>query len=176
MNCLTPTERTALVVGIEPGLKRLARKWAGCLGPSHLDDAFQVGWLAAWKAAELWDPALGYQSFLAWCYRPVRWAVLGYVGRELAHLQVKGERANREVDRPDRDLERAEVAVWVRAAVARLGYEERAVVELRYGLGDRHEYTQAAAGRVFGLSHQWAFLAERRALGRLRELLEVPCG
>jgi RNA polymerase sigma factor (sigma-70 family) len=69
----------------------------------------------------------------------------------------------------DEEIEQVLVAMRESLEIAMRGltYRQRAVIRLRFGLGDGHSYTLRAAGRVFGLSNELIRSVERKALRRL---------
>jgi RNA polymerase primary sigma factor len=71
-------------------------------------------------------------------------------------------------DRPDLHAERAGAAVAVGAVLAVLPYRERAVVEMRFGLGDGHQYSADDVAAVVGGTADEVLQAEADAVSRLR--------
>ena len=55
-------------------------------------------------------------------------------------------------------------------ALATLGYRERLVIELRYGLGDREPHTLDQIARRFGVNRDRIRQIENRSLIKLRRL------
>ncbi len=53
-------------------------------------------------------------------------------------------------------------------ALRSLGYREREVIRLRYGLGDGHSYTLEDVGRIFGVSRERIRQIETKALKKLQ--------
>ena len=76
-------------------------------------------------------------------------------------------------DGPERLLARASLAVAVRAAVGRLGAQQRAVIETLYlsADADGDDRRKAAVGRAEGVSRARVWQVERAALERLRGAL-----
>jgi DNA-directed RNA polymerase sigma subunit (sigma70/sigma32) len=70
-------------------------------------------------------------------------------------------------------LARASLAVAVRAAVGRLGAQQRAVIEALYlsADADGDDRRKAAVGRAEGVSRARVWQVERAALERLRGVL-----
>lgn len=74
---------------------------------------------------------------------------------------------HREIDplqRIDKDLLRSRIT----DALEKLDYRERAVIRLRYGLGDGEVYTLESVGKVFGVTRERARQIEMSALRRLK--------
>ena len=53
-------------------------------------------------------------------------------------------------------------------ALRQLGYREREVIRLRYGLGDGHAYTLEDVGRIFCVSRERIRQIENKALKKLQ--------
>jgi len=68
----------------------------------------------------------------------------------------------------DGDAAMAQLRVRILAALDGLSYRERAIVEMRFGLGDGHAYTLAETGYVFRLTRERVRQLQARALRRLR--------
>jgi RNA polymerase primary sigma factor len=68
----------------------------------------------------------------------------------------------------DGDAARAQLRARILAALDGLSYRERAIVEMRFGLGDGHAYTLAETGYVFRLTRERVRQLQARALRRLR--------
>lgn len=70
------------------------------------------------------------------------------------------------------ELERREEQEMIRRAVASLEEREREIIEMRYGMGGRREYTQKEAADALGISQSYISRLEKKILLRLREELE----
>lgn len=70
------------------------------------------------------------------------------------------------------ELNEREERVAVRAAVAELEPRERALIELRYGLGGAEELTQKEVAERMGISQSYISRLEKKILLRLREKIE----
>ena len=88
---------------------------------------------------------------------------------EAERSALEGRLADESAAMPDEALERADLAVVVRAAVAGLPARERAVVELV----DLREVPVAEAARRMGLSRQRVYQLRERALPKLRGALRL---
>ncbi len=66
------------------------------------------------------------------------------------------------------ELEKSEDERTVRQAVAELDTRERAIIEMRYGLGGRREMTQKEVAQRMGISQSYISRLEKRIIGRLR--------
>jgi len=66
------------------------------------------------------------------------------------------------------ELEKSEDERTVRQAVAELDARERAIIEMRYGLGGRREMTQKEVAERMGISQSYISRLEKRIIGRLR--------
>jgi len=56
----------------------------------------------------------------------------------------------------------------INTALDTLSYRERAILEMRYGLGDGYAYTLAEAGQVFRLTRERIRQLQARAVNKLR--------
>jgi RNA polymerase primary sigma factor len=61
----------------------------------------------------------------------------------------------------------------LRDALENLGYRERRVLELRYGLGGEHPRTLDEVGRTFNVTRERIRQIENRSLKKLQELAEA---
>jgi RNA polymerase primary sigma factor len=89
--------------------------------------------------------------------------------RELLVDHRSGERNEEE----DRQLMRDRIA----QSLSRLGYREREILKLRYGLGDGFCYRLEDVGYIFGVTRERARQLEQRALRKLRHdarIAELP--
>jgi DNA-directed RNA polymerase specialized sigma24 family protein len=128
---------------------------------AHLDHARDGATDAVLRAARQYDPSRGTFARQA----------ASYVARELSKLC--GRFAERDRDRPAfailRDEDAAtthEPSEWPTEAVARLTAVERLVVTLKY----KHGYSYREIGQIRWTSHNAAFKAIKRAMGRMRTL------
>ncbi len=66
------------------------------------------------------------------------------------------------------NIEKCEDEKIVRAAVASLGYREREIIELRYGLGGHHEMTQKEVADKLGISQSYISRLEKKIIKNLK--------
>ena len=70
------------------------------------------------------------------------------------------------------ELEQREEREMIRRAVSALDEREREIIEMRYGMGGKREYTQKEAADALGISQSYISRLEKKILLRLREDLE----
>jgi RNA polymerase sporulation-specific sigma factor len=85
-------------------------------------------------------------------------------GNELLLSEILGT----EEDSVTRGLEDDSERQMLREAVRRLGERERAIIELRFGLGKPREYTQKEVADAMGISQSYISRLEKRILSRLK--------
>ena len=85
-------------------------------------------------------------------------------GNELLLSDVLGS----DEDSVSRNMERSEDEKAVRAAVSELSERERHIIELRYGLSGKREYTQKEVADRLGISQSYISRLEKRIIERLR--------
>ncbi len=86
-------------------------------------------------------------------------------GNELLLSDVLGSEENS----VSRDLERSEDERIIREAVASLDEREREIIEMRYGVGGRREYTQKEIADKLGISQSYISRLEKKIIDRLKE-------
>ena len=89
-------------------------------------------------------------------------------GNELLLSDVLGNFDERISD----EIERAEERQTVRRAVATLDPREREIIELRYGLRGKREFTQKEVADLLGISQSYISRLEKRIIRRLRVEVE----
>jgi RNA polymerase sigma factor (sigma-70 family) len=70
---------------------------------------------------------------------------------------------------PEAEAVLPELRRRIDAALDRLSYRERGILEMRYGLGDGHAYTLAESGYVFHLTRERIRQLQARSLKKLRQ-------
>ncbi|MBE6563387.1 MAG: RNA polymerase sporulation sigma factor SigE [Ruminococcaceae bacterium] len=89
-------------------------------------------------------------------------------GNELLLSDVLGS----EEDSVSRDMEKSEDEKAVREAVSELSERERYIIELRYGLSGKREYTQKEVADMMGISQSYISRLEKKIIGKLRERIK----
>ena len=72
----------------------------------------------------------------------------------------------------DADLILTRLRQQIAAALGRLSYRERGILEMRYGLGDGFAYTLAEVGEVFRLTRERIRQVQAKAVRKLRKQAE----
>ncbi len=86
-------------------------------------------------------------------------------GNELLLSDILGS----EPDSVCRHIEETEERMLVRRAVKGLSERERTIVELRYGLGGKREFTQKEVADMLGISQSYISRLEKKIMKRLRK-------
>ncbi|CDC62751.1 rNA polymerase sigma factor [Clostridium sp. CAG:448] len=89
-------------------------------------------------------------------------------GNELLLSDILGDEENG----VSYELEQREEREMIRRAVSALDEREREIIEMRYGMGGKREYTQKEAADALGISQSYISRLEKKILLRLREDLE----
>ena len=89
-------------------------------------------------------------------------------GNELLLSDILGDEENG----VSYELEQREEREMIRRAVSALDEREREIIEMRYGMGGKREYTQKEAAEALGISQSYISRLEKKILLRLREDLE----
>ncbi len=89
-------------------------------------------------------------------------------GNELLLSDILGDEENG----VSYELEQREEREMIRRAVSALDEREREIIEMRYGMGGKREYTQKEAADALGISQSYISRLEKKILLRLRENLE----
>jgi len=69
---------------------------------------------------------------------------------------------------PDGEMALRELRAQIDSALDVLTYRDRAILEMRFGLGDGHAYTLAETGYVFQLTRERIRQLQAKALKKLR--------
>jgi len=69
---------------------------------------------------------------------------------------------------PDPDFVLDQLRQQINTALDTVSYRERAILEMRFGLGDGHAYTLAETGYVFKLTRERIRQIQNKALRKLR--------
>jgi RNA polymerase sigma-70 factor (ECF subfamily) len=128
--------------------------------PGEVEDAVAETFVRAWAGLPRYRDTGA--PFAAWLYGIAR-HVTADLWRGTTHSEARAEVPDRAVDHGDREEDRMDLAL----AVARLGEEQRTVIELKFLLGLSNEEVGRALGKSPGAVNalQW------RAMVALREIL-----
>jgi RNA polymerase sigma factor (sigma-70 family) len=137
------------------------------------EDVAQEAALGLLDAAEHFDPSRGLRlSSLAWACMRRRF---GVAYRRRSRLETGEQSLLAEVPAPpDEDAADAELLALLHALLRGLPPREAAVIRARFGLDGGRALKAREVGAMLGVSHQYIFQVEARALGRLRARLGVP--
>ncbi len=94
----------------------------------------------------------------------------GADGTSLELMDVVGQ----EDDMLERFTQRQQLSRVAQAMQTELTQQERTVIELRYGLGNRSPCRQREVAEITGISRSYVSRIEKRALQKLRKALEEP--
>ena len=165
--------RTGLVLAHDGLAQWVARRYRRC--GLEADDLAQEARLGLLRAYERFDPLRGvrFATYAPWW---VRRTVQDAVGRQRRRVPRGGGGRVRPGDRLSGAVEAraalSDEAEEVRACLRRLPPAEAAVLRLRHGLEGCAPRTGRSVARLFALSPEAVARIERRALERLRALLE----
>lgn len=143
-------------------------------------DLIEAGNLALFDAVKYFKPDKG-NKFSSYAYPAIHHAISGELARFASAASLNSPLADAADGAEIGDLIedavqedpldaviRSSMQTDVKAALAYLTAQERQVIELRYGMYDRHVHTYAAIERMLGLKKSAARRIEERALKKLR--------
>ena len=140
---------------------------------SNQDDLISIGTIGLIKAVDTFDPARAskFASYASRCIENELRMELRKIRREGAavSLQEPLESGSGQLTLADMedDCERRADAARLRRLVDTLPARERALLQLRYGLGGEYPATQQQTADKLGISRSYVSRLEKRALTRL---------
>jgi len=161
----------------------IAKKFDGC--GTGIEDLISIGTIGLIKGVNTYKNDKGIK-LATYASRCIENEILMYIRKNASH---KGDLSIDEPLNSDGDgnelllsdvldsgdgpvgaeLEKSEDERTVRQAVAGLEERERAIIEMRYGLGGRREMTQKEVADVMGISQSYISRLEKRIINRLRK-------
>ena len=163
----------------------IAKKFDGC--GTGIEDLISIGTIGLIKGVNTYrnDKGIKLATYASRC---IENEILMYIRKNASH---KGDLSIDEPLNSDGDgnelllsdvldsgegpvgaeLEKSEDERTVRQAVAELEERERAIIEMRYGLGGRREMTQKEVADSMGISQSYISRLEKRIISRLRNLI-----
>ena len=161
----------------------IAKKFDGC--GTGIEDLISIGTIGLIKGVNTYKNDKGIK-LATYASRCIENEILMYIRKNASH---KGDLSIDEPLNSDGDgnelllsdvldsgdgpvgaeLEKSEDERTVRQAVAGLEERERAIIEMRYGLGGHREMTQKEVADVMGISQSYISRLEKRIINRLRK-------
>lgn len=161
----------------------IAKKFEGC--GTGIEDLISIGTIGLIKGVNTYKTDRGIK-LATYASRCIENEILMYIRKNASH---KGDLSIDEPLNTDWDgnelllsdvldsgegpvgaeLEKSEDERTVREAVAELEERERAIIEMRYGLGGRREMTQKEVADKMGISQSYISRLEKRIISRLRK-------
>jgi len=149
----------------------LVFKIAKNAAPNFIDDAIQEGAIKLWKVAEVYNPARGEFSTLAYIsiQRAIRHAVKTESRKQYSMLEDASVNAEFSFIEEEH---RNSVCELLRDAVRELPLQERFVVTFHHGLYDEKPMTLRALGKQLKISPEYVRRIEKKALLKIRRRLQ----